>query len=324
MGIWKPDPGETLLARVPVTFATGAAMRVRGRRWFRDEERNDIQGELDGWPAGPVHNARSTGVGAVLAALRISGLAIGALIVAALPSGSGVRSSSAPRSVADRADELEDFPVLWAAPGTIARTLPWQLDPARSDQRRYRTHLIVTDRRVVIVGLPFNERRCHELPVEDELLWGLTRSEIQSVYRQDFKDGDDFKVVFTDGSWCRLSSQWREYPMRYLADRPDVVPWDSLTPALRKAAEAFAAGHSHDAMPPLVTRNACGCYRIDVLTPGTAVSFYGIHSQKTIVDTEGREVNWDDYHLEDLSAEDLRLWKSLFRPTPPSVKASPI
>ncbi|MFD8538154.1 hypothetical protein [Streptomyces rubrogriseus] len=27
--IWKPGPGEMLLARVPVTFATGAAMRVR-------------------------------------------------------------------------------------------------------------------------------------------------------------------------------------------------------------------------------------------------------------------------------------------------------
>ncbi len=62
-------------------------------------------------------------------------------------------------------DELEDFPVLWAAPGTLARTLPWRLDPARSDQRRSRTHLIVTDHRLVVVGLPFNERRFRELPV---------------------------------------------------------------------------------------------------------------------------------------------------------------
>lgn len=48
MGMWKAGPGEKVLARVSVTFATGAAMRVRGRRWFRDEERNDIQGVLDG------------------------------------------------------------------------------------------------------------------------------------------------------------------------------------------------------------------------------------------------------------------------------------
>ncbi|CAL9543502.1 hypothetical protein [Streptomyces sp. NPDC057340] len=323
MGIWMPGPGETVLARVPVTFATGAAMRVRGRRWFRDEERNDIQGELDGWPAGPVHNVRSTGFGAVLAVLRISALAVGALIVAALPSGSTVKTSSVPRSAADRADELEDFPVLWAAPGTVARSLPWQLDPARSDQRRYRTHLIVTDRRVVIVGLPFNERRCHELPVEDELLWELPRSDIQRVDRQNFKGGDDFKVVFTDGSWCRLYSPWRVFPMQHLADRSDVVPSDALPPEIREAAETFAADHGPDAAPPLVVRNDCGCYRIEVLAPGTAVSFYGIHPQERIVDAEGREVDMVDYHLEDLSVEGLWLWKSLFRGTPASAKASP-
>lgn len=249
MGIWKPSPGETLLARVPVTFATGAAMRVRGRRWFRDEERNDIQAELSGWPAGPVHGARSTGVGAVWAALRISGLAIGALIVAALPTNTGVRTGWAPRTAANRADELEDFPVLWAAPGAIARTLPWQLDPARSDQRRFRTHLIVTDHRLVVVGLPFNERRCHELPVEDEVLWEVPRSDVQRVERQDFKGGEDFKIVFTDGSWCRLHSLWREFLMRHLADRPNIVPSDSLSPALREAVERFAVGHGPDALP---------------------------------------------------------------------------
>lgn len=119
--IWKPGPGETLLARVPVIFATGAAMRVRGRRWFRDEERNDIQGELDGWPAGPVHRARSTGVGAVWAALRISGLAIGALIVAALPTG-------------NRADELEDSPSCGPRPAPSLAPCPggWtRLAPTR-------------------------------------------------------------------------------------------------------------------------------------------------------------------------------------------------
>ncbi|MET7323795.1 hypothetical protein [Streptomyces sp. NPDC005549] len=320
--IWKPSTGETLLARVPVTFATGAAMRVRGRRWFRDEERNDIQGELDGWPAGPVRGARSTGVGALWAASRISGLAIGALIVAALPTGIGVRTGSAPRTAANRADELEDFPVLWAAPGAIARTLPWQLDPARSDQRRTRTHLIVTDHRLVVVGLPFNERRCHELPVEDEVLWEVPRSEVQGVERQDFKSGEDFKIVFTDGSWCRLHSLWREFPMRHLADRSDIVPSDSRSPALREAAETFAAGYGPDAPPPLVVRNACGCYRIEVLAPGPSVAFYGIHAQKTIVDAEGRKMEMDGYHLEDLSVEDLRLWKSLFRPIPPSARAS--
>lgn len=94
-----------------------------------------------------------------------------------------------PRTAANRADELEDFPVLWAAPGAIARTLPWQLDPARCDQRSSRTHLIVTDHRLVVVGLPVNERKCHELPVDDEILWEVPRSDVQKVERQDFKGG---------------------------------------------------------------------------------------------------------------------------------------
>ena len=61
MNIWQTEPGEMLLGRAPVTFATGAAMRVRGMRWFRDTERNDIQNELPGWPEGPSFTARSTG-----------------------------------------------------------------------------------------------------------------------------------------------------------------------------------------------------------------------------------------------------------------------
>ncbi|MFD5158391.1 hypothetical protein ACFWMJ_10010 [Streptomyces hawaiiensis] len=31
----------------------------------------------------------------------------------------------------ERDNEIDDFPVMWAAPGTLARTAPWQLDPDR-------------------------------------------------------------------------------------------------------------------------------------------------------------------------------------------------
>lgn len=110
--------------------------------------------------------------------------------------------------------------------------------------------------------------------------------------------------------------------MRHLADRPDIVPSDSPLTRTARAVETFATGHGPDALPPLVNRNACGCYRIEVLAPGTSVSFYGIHARGTIVDTEGREVEMESYHLEDLSVEDLRLWRSLFRPLPPSAGAS--
>ncbi|MFC8801899.1 hypothetical protein ACFT9J_00435 [Streptomyces anthocyanicus] len=182
--------------------------------------------------------------------------------------------------------------------------------------------MIVTDHRLVVVGLPFNERRFRELPVEDEVLWEVPRSDVQRVERQDFKSGEDFRIVFTDGSWCRLHSRWREFPMRHLADRHDIVPSDSLSPALREAVETFAADRGPDALPPLVVGNACGCYRIEVLTPGASVAFYGMHARARIVDAEGREMEVDSYHLEDLSVEDLWLWKSLFRPTPPSAGAS--
>src|SRR4051794_17681102 len=53
MATWTPAPGEALLARDAIVFATGTASRVSGLRWFRDTQRNDIQAELPGWPEGP-------------------------------------------------------------------------------------------------------------------------------------------------------------------------------------------------------------------------------------------------------------------------------
>lgn len=84
--------------------------------------------------------------------------------------------------------------------------------------------------------------------------------------------------------------------MRHLADRPDIVPSDSLSPALREAVETFAADRGPDALPPLVVGNACGCYRIEVLTPGASVAFYGMHARARIVDAGGREMEMDSYH----------------------------
>ncbi|WP_241194163.1 hypothetical protein [Streptomyces sp. SID10115] len=40
---------------------------------------------------------------------------------------------------------------MWAAPGTLARTLPWQLDPARRP-KGYTTDLVVTSHRLLFVG----------------------------------------------------------------------------------------------------------------------------------------------------------------------------
>ncbi|QQM42708.1 hypothetical protein [Streptomyces liliifuscus] len=327
MDYWQPDPGETLLARTPVTFASGAAMRVRGKRWFRDTERKDIQSELSklsSWPEGPVHKVRSSGGALGLNVLRGGAITVGVAIMAVLSSmggniGGGIRGGGS-GTTHDRADEVEDFPVMWAAPGTVARTLPWQLDPGRCRQKHYRTHAILTDRRLLIVGLPFAEK--HREIVKDEVLWETPRSSIGTFERRDFKDGDDMKVVFTDGSWCRLTSLWREGLTRYTADHPDLVPLDSLTPAQRSTAEAFAAAHAPDAGPPLVTRNPCGCYQVAALAPSTADGFSGISDHSIVMDTDGAEVDFMKRHWEDFSPESQDELRRLHH-RPPSGVLSP-
>lgn len=153
---WHPAPGETLLARIPVSFATGAATPVSGMRWFRDDERRDVQAELAGWPEGPVYFARSTASRLARNGLKV-GLTAALITVVGALGGTGVGDVSTLGRSGDPADEVEDFPVLWAAPGTLARALPWQLDPARRPDTD-RTHAIITDRRLVVVGLLDDER----------------------------------------------------------------------------------------------------------------------------------------------------------------------
>jgi hypothetical protein len=183
------------------------------------------------------------------------------------------------------------------------------LDPARSQQKRYRTHLIVTDRRLVVVGTPFSEREYKR--VDDEVLWEAPRATVGKVERRDFKDGHDVKVVFTDGSWCRLRTSGRDRLMRYLVDRLDFVPLDSLTPVQRKAAEDFASAHAPDAGPPVVTRSECGCFHAEVLASSTTDAFFGHTSKSMVMDADGNEVDLSQYHLEDWSPEELSALRSL-------------
>lgn len=301
MHIWQPEPGETLLARTPVTFASGAAMRVRGMRWFRDTERNDIQSELSGWPEGPVYTARSTGSSIARNTVKGAAIALGAVIMGVLTSQGGSfgggSSGSGSDTSHDRADEIEDFPVMWAAPGAIARTLPWQLDPGRSDEH-YRTHAIVTDRRLIIVGLPYYKK--DDKVIEDEVLWEIARSQIRQVEPKDFKHGRDVKVVFTDGSWCRLWAITREKLTRHLLHPLALIPLEALTPAQRNTVENFVAtAHAPDVGTPFVTRRPCGHYRIDVPVPSELDSFFGANYRHMRMNPDGTEVAITDYHPED-------------------------
>ncbi|MFF3376274.1 hypothetical protein ACFYXF_25395 [Streptomyces sp. NPDC002680] len=304
MSVWEPDEGEVLLARAPVTFASGAVMRVSGMRWFRDQDRHDIQGELVGWPAGPTYTAHSTS--GTIARNTVKGVAIaagvavlaflsahGGNLTGYMDSGDGSDTSSD-----DPADEVDDFPVIWAAQGTVARTLPWQLDPGRSSEKRYRTHAVVTDRRLVIVGFP--NVKGNRYRVDDELLWETPRSTIERVELRSFQASRDVKIVFTDGSWCRLNSVSRERLTQFLIEPPDFIPLDSLTPAQRTTAEDFAEAQAPDAELPLVMRNPCGCFRVEVLALSEVEALFGHSGLSMVMDGNGTELKHMEYHPEDL------------------------
>lgn len=303
MTIWQPEPGETLLARAPVAFATGAATRVRGMRWFRDTERNDIQGELPGWPEGPAYRARSAGETAGLTFLKTATKAAGVAVMAFLSSAGGnitggPQASSGTDTPDDPADEVEDFPVMWAAPGTIARTLPWQLDPGRSDQKRYTTHLIVTDRRLAMVGHPFDQKNLQL--VDDEELWQISRSDLSSLELRDFKDGDDFQLIFTDGSWCRLTSSRRRRLTRYLDPRRELIPLGSLSPQQRKTVSEYAEElRMPDSVTPIISRNPTGRIRVEILLPRRYSSAFGASEQTITLEPDGKRVDIDDFLPED-------------------------
>ncbi|MGW7419752.1 hypothetical protein ACWGJB_06730 [Streptomyces sp. NPDC054813] len=197
---WKPPEGEELVARARVSFATGAAPRVLGRRWFRDPERRDIQVELTGWPGGPSYRPRSwfervlwDGAVAVITVLLT-------LVVGLLGGSTGEPDGGLGRSD-DPENEEKDFPVLWAAPGALARTLPWRLDPDRRPRTDV-TELVLTDRRLLVVGGLTDPRE----PWED-VLWETDLGLVAAVERRPYSvGGRDFRVVFEDGSWCRLTS----------------------------------------------------------------------------------------------------------------------
>ena len=108
------------------------------------------------------------------------------------------------------------------------------------------------------------------------------------------------KIVFVDGSRCRLNRVSRDRLARYLIKPPDFIPLDSLTPAQRKTAESFAAAQAPDAEPPLVQRNPCGCSRIEVLALSSVEALFGHSSLDMVMDANGTELQLVEYHPEDI------------------------
>jgi hypothetical protein len=202
---WYPESDEKLVHRGRASFATGRAEKVAGMRWFRDESGRDIAAELPGWPEAPAYTPRSDATvrtnktvwGIGKAVTVVAAMAINAVSNANpdVDLGDGARPT-------DPAREVEDFPVLVAAAGTMARTLPHQLDPDRR-AKQYRTDLAVTDRRLVILGTVADGGLEHP-----RVLWEAPRDVLASVVKHAFGSGGaDVSFVFTDGSWARLGLQ---------------------------------------------------------------------------------------------------------------------
>ncbi|MBW8802885.1 MAG: hypothetical protein JF587_03330 [Catenulisporales bacterium] len=207
---WFPESDETLLYRGRVGFATGRATKVAGMRWFRDENGRDIAGELPGWPEGPVYTPR--GDAAVRTTKTLGGIGKGVVVIAAMAInavsnanpdvsvGDGARS-------ADPALEIDDFPVMIAAPDTMARTLPFQLDRDRRPEH-YATDLAVTERRVLVLGV---DTQGGLNPAQ--VLWEAPREVLGSVVKHAFgTKGGDLSFVFKDGSRARLNLEYGAAP----------------------------------------------------------------------------------------------------------------
>ncbi|MFJ9901884.1 hypothetical protein ACIRVK_03075 [Streptomyces sp. NPDC101152] len=293
MTTWQPDPDETLLARCGVSFATGVATPVAGMRWFRDTDRRDIQDELPGWPEGPRYTPRTKTEGRLREGRKFGArfLLVATLGVLESLAGSGSTGTVASLGQPEEPEnEVEDFPVLWAAPGTLARTLPWQLDPGRRSDLD-RTHLVVTDRRALVLGL----LDAKDLP-HDEVLWEIPRVNIATAQRMKFSQSAvDFKIVFTDGSWSRLAgwnTNCRDDVTRFLADTPALVTDEALTPGQHQTVAKFLKRQDSPG-DLLITCRPSGHLRAEYLRTSSIDPDYGIGSDVCLMGADGEPVAYE-------------------------------
>ncbi|WP_405913066.1 hypothetical protein OG760_21040 [Streptomyces sp. NBC_00963] len=260
MTTWHSEPDETMLSQDLVVFATGAAPKVSGMRWFRDTQRHDIQKELPEWPEGPQYTVRTPRERRTRTATRFGLYALYAAVVGVLETlaGSGSITKGPNRlnaSPEDPDNEVDDFPVMWADPGTIARTLPWQLDSGRRSVS-YRTFAILTDRRLLILGSPDGSRN------PTEFLWECDRSYIAGAEVRKFsRDNSDATIRFTDESWCRLHF-FSTGLQRYLITPNELIGLDALSSGQRVTLDAFMKKHAFGSTP-VVSRRPSGNFLIE-------------------------------------------------------------
>ncbi|MDX3454355.1 hypothetical protein PV396_20815 [Streptomyces sp. ME02-8801-2C] len=261
---WNPAADEDQLYRITVKFATGVAPAVSGSRWFRDLERNDIQGELTGWPAGPVFTPRTAGDQTARRVGRgfLSAIPVIANIIANIggaggsPFGSGLGSGKPE----EPENEVDDFPVMWAAPGTLARAVPWELDPGRRPEG-YVTDLVLTSRRLLFLD-------------EVGVLAEFPRESISGARQMEYsKVGADLRLTFADQSWIRLftgNPKNAERLVGLLSGSAQAVPESALTEAQRQRAARFMANFRNTPLPPTYVRLTSGIVLLEACIPSKA------------------------------------------------------
>ncbi|MFJ2832688.1 hypothetical protein ACIPC1_34920 [Streptomyces sp. NPDC087263] len=202
--------------RYRVEFASGTAASVEKRRSFRDRERNDIEPDLPGWPPGQAFAVRGFfGKLGRHALTVVTALLMFPLYIIAGVLG-GPASPDKRGRLEERENEVDDFPVMWAGVGEMARTLPWQLDPSR---RSWRTvteiELTESDELVRITSYEDTARGNQflewggggKVQGSEAVLWSLPRKEIVGAEIKRFSMAEsDFKISFRDGSWARLTT----------------------------------------------------------------------------------------------------------------------
>lgn len=289
---WSPEPGETPLFHGTVKFAVGRAPLVVDRHWFRDEQGREISGELPGWPQAPVAVKRGEKTAKAGRSLGILGKATAFVAAAAFeavtPGGSNVNlQGSDGATPADPALEVEDFPVMMAPAGTIARTVPFQLDSARRpDKLRNRTDLQLTDRRLIILGFDSGKS-------PGVVLWSLPLSQVAGARQHAFSTtGADVTVTFADGSWIRLDLATKTSAAKVVTVLNGQTRPVLMNPAQQAAAESFTrllpkplefVVLAVDGAPGTITVEAKWPVRNGLMSSG-AVSF----------DAEGKPVTLDD------------------------------
>ncbi|MEV6792774.1 hypothetical protein AB0M87_12370 [Streptomyces sp. NPDC051320] len=276
---WQPSPDEDLLIRASAKFATGLAPAVAGCRWFRDTGRHDIQGDLPNWPPGPAFTLRSTSDRAARRTGRalLVGIPLIANIVASIGGalGSPLGDVTLQGDPEEPENEVEDFPVMWAAPGTLARTVPWQLDPSRRPED-YLTDMVLTTRRLVFLSTRT------ATPDKAEELWGVPRNAIAGAEQMKFSEiGGDIRITFADGSWIRLftgSPESSERLSQLLTGSIQGLIAADLTDGQRERVQRFQRDVPENAEAPTFTRLKSGIVQVECRAPAKAAAgFFETH-----------------------------------------------